>query len=88
VHGPRNVSPVNRLVIVMQHQIDKPVELRQPKSNAIYLQLSDDWKLLPAQTETSDRLIWLEPNQDYPEQTMYWFQLPDGARQGKTAFDW
>ena len=87
-HGSRDDSNPKRVIIIMQHQIDKPIELRQPNSNGIYLQLKDQWKLLPSETETNDRLIWLEPNQEYRDQTMYWFQLPDGARQGMTAFIW
>ncbi|HKP45305.1 MAG TPA: hypothetical protein VJT50_01790 [Pyrinomonadaceae bacterium] len=89
LHGSRQNPKPRRLVIVMQHQIDGPVELRQPsKSNAIYLQAGDEWKLLPSGTPTSDRKIRLEINQDYKNQTMYWFQLPDGSMQGKTAFSW
>src|SRR5262245_13492934 len=89
VHGQRD-DPANqtRVVIVMQHQVDRPVKLRQPVSDAEYLQLNNEWKLLPVGTQTNDRLIWLEPNSQYSDQTMYWFQLPDGARQGKTAFSW
>jgi hypothetical protein len=89
VHGQRS-DPNNqtRIVIVMQHQIDRPVELRQPISDAVYLQLNDEWKLLPAGTKTNDRLIRLEPSPQGADQTMYWFQLPDGARQGGNAFIW
>lgn len=89
LHGSRDDPKPRRVVIVMQHQIEAPVELRQPgKSNAIYLQLNSEWRMLPPGTKTSDRIIRLEVNQDYKNQTMYWYQLPDGARQGKTAFIW
>ena len=89
VHG-QHKDPNNqtRVVIVMHHQIERPVELRQPVSNAVYLQLNNEWKLLPSGTQTTGRLIWLEPNSQYADQTMYWFQLPDGARQGGNAFIW
>jgi hypothetical protein len=89
VHGQHN-DPNNqtRIVIVMQHQIDHPVDLHQPITDAVYLQLNDEWKLLPAGTKTNDRLIRLEPSAQGADQTMYWFQLPDGARQGGNAFIW
>jgi hypothetical protein len=89
VHGQHNDSNnQTRVVIVMQRQIDRPVELRQPISDAVYLQLNNEWKLLPAGTKTNDRLIRLEPSPQGADQTMYWFQLPDGARQGGNAFIW
>src|ERR1044072_2517803 len=83
VHGQHN-DPNNqtRIIIVMEHQIGRTLKLRHPVSDAIYLQINDKWKLLPAGTQTNNRLIWLERNSQYPDQTMYWFQLPDGARQG------
>ena len=88
IHGSANSSTVRRIIIVMDHQIDKTVNLRQPSSDAIYLQLGNEWKLLPAETVTNDRTIRLAVNGDDEHQTMYWFQLPDGAMQGKTAFIW
>jgi hypothetical protein len=89
VHGQHNdANNQTRIVIVMQHQIDRPVELHQPLMNAVYLQLNDEWKLLPAGTKTNDRLIRLEPSPQGADQTMYWFQLPDGAHQGGNAFIW
>jgi hypothetical protein len=89
LHGSRDNTKPRRIVIVMQRQIEKAVELRQPSnSDLIYLQSDHDWKMLPAGAPTSDRLIRLEVNKEYRNQTMYWFQLPDGSMQGKTAFIW
>lgn len=89
IHGSgRNLNP-RRILIIMDHQIDKSVDLRQPSnSNAIYLQLGSEWKLLPKDAVTSDRIIRFEVNREYDNQTMYSFQLRDGAMQGKTAFIW
>lgn len=89
IHGTAKSSSFRRILIIMDHQVDKTVDLRQPiSSDAIYLQVGNGWKLLPAATVTTDRIIRLGVNGDDEHQTMYWFQLPDGAMQGKTAFIW
>src|SRR6266849_151100 len=89
IHGSGNNPKPRRIIIVMDHQIDERVDLRQPSdADAIYLQLGNEWKLLPAGTATNQRVVRLEVNEENKSQTRYWFQLPDGAMQGTTPFDW
>jgi len=91
-HGKKkgqDATEAKRILIVMQHQIAKTVNLPQPdQTDAIYLQNGDEWKLLPDGIPTVDRFITLEVNKQYPNQTMYRFQLRNGATEGMSAFDW
>lgn len=79
----------SRAIIVMQHQLNSPVELPQPDGvNVIYIQEGDEWRMYPANAPTLKRKIRLEIPDNNKGVTHYWVEHPNGARSGGQAFSW
>ncbi len=79
----------SRVLILMQHQLDKPVDLPEPDGvEVIYIQEEHSWKMYPADAPILSRVIRLWPDESNPQATRYWVELADGARQGGTILTW
>lgn len=79
-----------RVLIVMQHQLKEPVELKQPNGvNVIYIQNEDGWKMYPSDAPTLERDIRLWADERNPTwATLYSIERADTTRQGSTLFTW
>lgn len=87
--GYGNRGKEARVVIVMQRQLDSPVDLYQPDgTNVIYLQEGTRWRMIPPDAPTLRGTIHLEVYTYDPRDTVYDVELSTGSRQGSTAFIW
>lgn len=82
--------PKAYVIIVLQRPVKEGVNLDQPdRTNVIYVQTNDGWKMYPSDAKTLQRKIRLAPDSRDPEfATLYMVDHPDGSKQGGTLITW
>ena len=79
-----------RVLVVMETNVTKPIELKQPDgTNAVYLQTGNSFLLLPTNTPTISKSLKIE-RYDQPmegDTTHYWIDM-GAVLQGGTAIIW
>lgn len=84
----RGRGPSSRMVIVMQHQLDEPVELPLPaERGVIYIQEQEGWRMDPSDAPTVRKTLRLEIDPGFPNTTLAVLKEPGGTS-GFTAMSW
>lgn len=88
--GTNEGRPHASVLIVLQRPVKETVNLAQPdRTDVIYLQTDEGWRMFPADAKTLPRKIQLYPDPRDPEfATLYMVDHPDGSRQGGTLITW
>jgi hypothetical protein len=84
--GPRGATTQVRIVLIMQNQIQSPVEFALPVEGSLMIVQTDDgWTLIPKEYKPSDNFIRIKPGRPNKTDVEY----DDGVgRSGSEVFSW
>ncbi|RPI24414.1 MAG: hypothetical protein EHM61_17105 [Acidobacteria bacterium] len=81
-------GPTIRVLLIMQRQVDSPVEFPlPPEGRLILLQTDSGWLLEPSDYRKTEKTVRIEPSNTAPHRTSVNFDTGNG-RSGSDAFGW
>lgn len=86
--GLRTFETRGRIVVIMTHQIDAPVELPLAVDEIVYVQTDDGWRSYPANARTTFDSFRLFPDPDSPDRATRFSVRARGGTTGGTMIIW
>ncbi len=83
----RGRGPSSRIVLIMQNQLESPIELPLPERWVIYVQEQNGWRKEPPDAFTVSKTLGLEVDADAPQLTRFVWKEPVGTSIFG-GFDW
>lgn len=76
--GGAGRGPKSRMVIIMQQQLQQPIDLAIPVQSIIYVQEKGGWRKDPSDAPTIQQSIHLKVSPGEPQLTQGWMEIPGG----------